>query len=88
MESVAMAMADPSIFHGCLLLAGMHWYWINGDVTLIRETYLHHKLEVIRLVNEQLAVAGASSSDSVIGAIACLALAEVSCMHAHSAPPT
>ncbi len=70
-------MQDPTIFHGCLLLAGMHWYWVHGDVTMIQDTYLYHKLEAIRLVNEQLGDPGTKSSDSVIGTIACLALAEV-----------
>jgi membrane protein insertase Oxa1/YidC/SpoIIIJ len=60
------------------MLAGMHLYWLHGNVLQVQETYIHHKLEAIRLVNEQLANPNTSSSDGVIGTIACLALAEVS----------
>jgi hypothetical protein len=77
-DSVELALSDPALFHGALLLAGMHWYWINGDLAVIQETYLYHKLEAIRLVNEQLADPSTSSGDSAMGTIACLALAEVS----------
>ena len=89
-SSVTLAIRDPALFHGALLLAGMHWHWLNGDVAVIQETYLYHKLEAIRLVNDQLADPNTSHSDSVIGTIACLALAEVSHFHqahSHHCPP-
>ena len=71
-------MRDPALFHGSMMLAGMHWFWLNGDVSRIQEAYLHHKLEALRLVNEQLADPSAQNSDNLVATIACLALAEVS----------
>jgi hypothetical protein len=44
----------------------------------IKKSFLHHKLEAIKFVNEQLQNPGMAATDCTIASIAALALAEVS----------
>jgi hypothetical protein len=44
----------------------------------MEETYLHHKVEAMRVVNNQLGDPVASSSDDCLYLVASLALSEVS----------
>lgn len=74
--SVALAMSDPCLFHGCMLLSAVHLSWMSHPIDEIHEAYLHHKLEAISLVNGKLTDPVESRSDATVGAIACLAVSE------------
>ena len=75
--SVALALSDIRLFHGCMLLAAVHLFWLEHPVDVIHEAFLHHKLEAISLVTSHLEDPIESRSDATVGAIACLALSEV-----------
>ena len=55
--------------------------WLSGPGSLqttdMEETYLFHKLEAMRLVNEQIADPAQSTSDGCLSLIASLAYVEV-----------
>ena len=55
----------------------MHYSWIAGSFDGMEETYLHHKLEAIRVVNEQISDPVLGTSDACIDTIVVLALVEV-----------
>ncbi len=55
----------------------MHYSWMEGSLDAMEETYLHHKLEAMRLVNEQIGDPVLSTSDGCINTITALALTEV-----------
>jgi hypothetical protein len=59
-------------------MTSLQWTWSTGINEQIRASYLYHKLQAIRFVNEQLAKSDAGNEDGVIAAIASLALVEVS----------
>ncbi len=71
-------MHGPGTFRACLLLSAMHYSWLEGSLEGMEETYLHHKLEAMRLVNEQIGDPVLNTSDGCINTIAALAMAEVS----------
>ncbi|KAF3001577.1 hypothetical protein E8E14_001721 [Neopestalotiopsis sp. 37M] len=62
--------------HAALLMTSLQWTWSTGINEQIRASYLYHKLQAIRFVNEQLAKSDAGNEDGVIAAIASLALVE------------
>ncbi|CAK7199404.1 hypothetical protein SEUCBS139899_002084 [Sporothrix eucalyptigena] len=72
---IAMVMQDAGLFRSCLLLTAMHYSWIHGgSLGDVEETYLYHKVEAIRLVNEN--IGNPESSEMCANVIAALALAE------------
>lgn len=71
---IAMVLQDAGLFRACLLLAAMHYSWINGSLADMEETYLYHKVEAIRLVNEH--ISDPAWSEMCANVIAALALAE------------
>ena len=75
---MGIAMSGSGTFRACILLAAMHLSWMEGYLGSMRETYLHHKLEAMRLVNEQISDPVLSTSDGCINTIAALAITEVS----------
>lgn len=56
----------------------LQWTWSTGDDEQFRVSYLYHKLQAIRFVNEQLAKSEPGVDDGIIAAIVSLALVEVS----------
>ena len=50
----------------------------------MEETYLYHKLEAMRIVNEQIADPAQSTSDGCLSLIAALALVEVCPLREHA----
>jgi len=70
--------------HSAIFLAANSWMQLGGRRTLIEPTFYHHKTEAIRIINERLGDRSAATSDSTVGAIACLVLLEVSI---HNQPP-
>ncbi|KAK2005973.1 hypothetical protein LZ32DRAFT_623299 [Colletotrichum eremochloae] len=45
---------NPNSFHGNLLLAGLHYYWNNGNLGGFSSTYYAHKVNLIRSINAYL----------------------------------
>lgn len=72
----AFAMSDPIVFHGALLLTAEHMKVVGDESPDLDSALLHHKVEVIRLVNERLGNPQMAASDGTVGGIACLAILE------------
>ncbi|KAK0648921.1 hypothetical protein B0T16DRAFT_123230 [Cercophora newfieldiana] len=79
-ECVGIALSNPGTFRACLLMTALNYSWISGPNTLkatdMEETYLYHKLEAMRLVNEQIADPIESTSDGCLSLIVSLAFVE------------
>lgn len=79
-ECVSIALSSPGTFRACLLMTSLNYSWLSAPGSLhttdMDETYLHHKLEAMRLVNEQLGDPAQSISDGCLSLIAALALVE------------
>ncbi|KAK4445095.1 hypothetical protein QBC34DRAFT_413902 [Podospora aff. communis PSN243] len=79
-ECVAIALSNPGTFRACLLMTALNYSWLAGPGSLqttdMEETYLYHKLEAMRLVNEQITDPVQSTSDGCLSLIAALALVE------------
>ncbi|KAF7548868.1 hypothetical protein G7046_g8524 [Stylonectria norvegica] len=67
---------DPYAFRNTLLVAGLHYAWNFGDLNFFEPTYLFHKIETIRLVNECLDKPDSSKFTICVRQIATLSLAE------------
>jgi len=64
--------------NGMLVLAASSWIRCCEEMrATIEPTLYQHKTEAIRIVNERLGDRTAATSDSTVGAIACLAIWEV-----------
>ncbi|KAK0625440.1 hypothetical protein B0T17DRAFT_617530 [Bombardia bombarda] len=82
-ETVGLALNNPGVFRGSLLMAALHNSWLsysnsgsplhNSDM---QQTYIYHKLEAMRQINVQIADPVMCTSDECIGLIAALAMAE------------
>ncbi|KAK5659252.1 hypothetical protein OQA88_1344 [Cercophora sp. LCS_1] len=79
-ECVSIALSNPGTFRACLLMTALNYSWLSAPGSLhstdMEETYLHHKLQAMRLVNEQLADPAQNISDGCLSLIAALALVE------------
>ncbi|KAK4162398.1 hypothetical protein QBC43DRAFT_321866 [Cladorrhinum sp. PSN259] len=88
-QCVGIAFSSPGTFRACLIMSALHYSWISGPQALqtgeMEETYLLHKLEAMRLVNEQLADPVLCTSDGCLSLIAALALAESGMGNPHAA---
>ncbi|KAM7192461.1 hypothetical protein V8F33_008336 [Rhypophila sp. PSN 637] len=75
-----MVFGGPGIFRAGILLTALHYSWMSPTGSLahsdMEETYLYHKLEAMRHVNELVADSQACTTDDCIGLIAALAMAE------------
>jgi hypothetical protein len=70
-------MQDAALLRSALMLTAMHFQWMRGTLGDMEETYLYHKVEAMRIVNDQLGDPVASSSDDCLYLVASLALSEV-----------
>ncbi|KAK3346100.1 hypothetical protein B0T25DRAFT_483723 [Lasiosphaeria hispida] len=78
-DCVSLALSDPGTFRACLLMTALNYSWLSGGSlrnTDMEETYLYHKLEAMRIVNEQIADPAKCTSDGCLALIAALALVE------------
>ncbi|CAJ2502547.1 Uu.00g099410.m01.CDS01 [Anthostomella pinea] len=57
-------------------MSAIKYTWDTGSMTRIRKSFLHHKLEAIKFVNEQLQDPSSALTDCTVASIAALALAE------------
>ncbi|KAK1854671.1 tachykinin family protein [Colletotrichum chrysophilum] len=60
-QTVGKVANNPDSFHGILLLAGLHYYWNNGNLGEFASTYYMHKINWIRSINSYLG--GADHND-------------------------
>jgi hypothetical protein len=58
-------------------MTAIKYTWDTGSMDRIKKSFLHHKLEAIKFVNEQLQDPAMAATDCTIASIAALALAEV-----------
>ncbi|KAK3321946.1 hypothetical protein B0H66DRAFT_184537 [Apodospora peruviana] len=77
---LGIVLSQAGVFRAGLLMTALHYSWLspNGSLanTDMEETYLYHKLEAMRLINEQIADPELCTTDECIGLIAALAMAE------------
>jgi hypothetical protein len=67
-----------ALLHTTILLSANHWIRTGRDPSVVSATLLHHKVEAIRIINERLDDNSMAVLDGTIGAVASMALAEVS----------
>lgn len=58
-------------------MAAMHYSWVRGSYKEIEETYIFHKLEIIRTVNKSISESAPMAKTGIVEAINCLSMAEV-----------
>ncbi len=58
-------------------MAAMHYSWLYGSYEVIEETYLFHKLEIIRAVNQSISDSAPTAKTGIVEAINSLSFAEV-----------
>lgn len=84
LSSLGIVLSGPGVFRAGLLMTALHYSWLSPSGSLantdMEETYLYHKLEAMRHVNELVADPESCTTDECIGLIAALAMAEV-CNH-------
>ncbi|EQB53021.1 hypothetical protein CGLO_07305 [Colletotrichum gloeosporioides Cg-14] len=56
-KTIGKVANNSDSFHGILLLAGLHYYWNNGNLGEFASTYYMHKINWIRSINSYLAEA-------------------------------
>ncbi|KAI5463580.1 hypothetical protein BGZ63DRAFT_195670 [Mariannaea sp. PMI_226] len=67
---------NPDALRNTLLVAGPHYAWIVGDMQAFETTFLYHKIETIRLLNEWLDRPQPGGLATVMTQITTLCLAE------------
>ncbi|KAI0125620.1 hypothetical protein BJ170DRAFT_631839 [Xylariales sp. AK1849] len=73
---VERALSSPALLHGALLLSATRWTWYSGSINSIEKSFLHHKLQAIKFVNERLQDPQTAATETTIASIASLAMAE------------
>jgi hypothetical protein len=68
---------DSICYHNGLVMAAMHHAWLRGSYKEIEETYIFHKLEIIRAVNESISKSAPMAETGIVEAINSLSMAEV-----------
>lgn len=63
-----MAVSDPGILHAALVLVAEHWILLGGQKSAIENALNSHKMEAIRIVNDNLGNLATTISDSTVGA--------------------
>jgi hypothetical protein len=58
-------------------MAAMHYSWLCGSYEEIEETYIFHKLEIIRAVNESISKSAPMTEIGIVEGINSLSMAEV-----------
>ena len=77
-QILQLATSDVALLHTTILLSANHWIRTGRDPSVVSATLLHHKVEAIRIINERLDDNSMAVLDGTIGAVASMALAEVS----------
>lgn len=55
----------------------MFYSWLYGSFQVVEETYIFHKLEIIRIINESIAGSAPMTKEGIIEGINSLSLTEV-----------
>jgi len=70
--------SDPLLMHTVILLAGNHWTLVGGNPATVTFSLAHHNGEGIRMINERCGNPEMAKLDGTTGAVAVIALSEVS----------
>lgn len=73
-----VVLCDPALVHGAIMLAANHWTAIGGSWNQVATSFYYHKVEVIKLLSERMAIQNEVLGESTLAAIAILVLVEVS----------
>ncbi|KAM0350991.1 hypothetical protein ACHAPU_002769 [Fusarium lateritium] len=68
---------DPGALRSAILLAGMHFSFQYGDLALFEPTFLFHKVEVMRMINQWIASKDSKLKAEIIRQMATLAFTEI-----------
>ncbi|KAF4988237.1 hypothetical protein FGRMN_9889 [Fusarium graminum] len=68
---------DPGALRSAILLAGMHFSFQYGDLALFEPTFLFHKVEVMRMINQWIASRDSKLKAEIIRQMATLAFTEI-----------
>ena len=78
-RSLALSIQEPTAFRCALLIAGLHYSWQKGGMKEFESTYLFHKGESIRLINNWVSDSDTRATADCMQLISTLVLAEVPC---------
>lgn len=84
LSSLAMSVQEPSALRSAMLIAGLHYSWQKGSLQDFESTYLYHKGECIRLVNNWVNDFDTRATADCMQLISTLVLAEVNRSHYYS----
>ncbi|KAF4981960.1 hypothetical protein FDECE_17601 [Fusarium decemcellulare] len=76
-DSLTTIINEPYAFRSALLIAALHFVWNTGSLQSFEATFLVHKVQAIRMVDEWIASRNFSLITAVIRQIATLCFAEV-----------
>lgn len=76
-ELLDLATSELCLMHAVIILAANEQVKMCGNATNVFSR-AYHKVEAIRMINERLGVPEMATLDSTVGAVAMMALAEVS----------
>ena len=76
-----MSVQEPSALRSAMLIAGLHYSWQKGGLKEFESTYLFHKGECIRLVNDWVREFDTRATADCMQLISTLVLAEVGQRH-------
>ncbi|KAF4462447.1 hypothetical protein FALBO_10743 [Fusarium albosuccineum] len=76
-DSLTTIINEPYAFRSALLIAALHFVWNTGSLQSFEATFLVHKVQAIRMVDEWIASRKLSLITAVIRQIATLCFAEV-----------
>jgi hypothetical protein len=74
---IPFVIANTALLNATLVLSASHWLLLGGPKAEAVSVFYHHKIEAIKTINEGLANKRSAISDSIIAAVAMLAIAEV-----------
>ncbi|KAH8659864.1 hypothetical protein BX600DRAFT_466841 [Xylariales sp. PMI_506] len=72
------ATQEPTALRSTLIIAAIHYSWAAGTLNEFQQTFLYHKGETLRLVNEWLQKPDISQSSTIMKLIASLSIIESS----------
>jgi hypothetical protein len=75
--SIGFVMHDPAALRNTLLLAGLHYSWNVGRLSLYQQTHISVKIDTIRSINEWINSGKRSAYTNSVRQVATLALVEV-----------
>jgi hypothetical protein len=75
--SLDAVVHDPYALRSTLIIAGLHYFWNTGHLRSYEPTFLFHKVESIRTINNWVEKQDAISAAVAVRQVVTLGLAEV-----------